>query len=41
MNFAIATKSETGIFTFEDFYNSFSDKLLTFEGKENGDFEVG
>ena len=29
MNFAIATKSEAGIITFEDFYNSFSAKLST------------
>ena len=29
MNFAIATKSEPGVITFEDFYNSFSAKLST------------
>ena len=29
MNFAIATKTEPGIVTFEDFYNSFSAKLST------------
>ena len=29
MNFAIAKKTEPGIVTFEDFYNSFSAKLST------------
>ena len=29
MNFAISTKSETNVNTFEEFYNSFSSKLTT------------